>query len=419
VVAAAAQEQQSSDKPVDVEGQFVTTAKPSAAAKTTTSGVLRISVIDHGAGISPENQKRLFKEIVQFSPEKLQAGGGSGFGLFITRGIVELHGGQIWVESKGEGHGSTFVVEFPMERKVGGVNAPPAASSSSVVNGSATSSTPVALFDGDPGPVKNPPPVVDAVDGVGRAALRSLSVSFAPGTAGPPGLPQLIATRTTAAASASVPGVPLPAINVTTTPAPTDLAAAPTAAPDPTSPSAPGTSSDDAGAPPAAGSPTTMNSGKSMNSDKSSGRGRALGPTHHVLVVDDSAMSRKMLVKILKKDAHTCEEAEDGVDAVDKAKAKLASGDRFFDAILMDFVMPNMDGPDATAAIRALGVACPIFGVTGNTLDQDVKRFMNSGATDVYGKPFDMARFTSDMRAVSSRSGGGGAPVPENAGGNK
>ena len=43
-------------------------------------GMLRISVVDSGAGISPENQKRLFNEIIQFNPEILQGGGGSGFG---------------------------------------------------------------------------------------------------------------------------------------------------------------------------------------------------------------------------------------------------------------------------------------------------------------------------------------------------
>ena len=106
---------------------------------TVQKGMLRISVTDSGAGISPENQKRLFKEIIQFNPEILQgtlmypfnlshrilshtlstylvlirlldlshtcisslAGGGSGFGLYICAGIVDLHQGSINVFSKG------------------------------------------------------------------------------------------------------------------------------------------------------------------------------------------------------------------------------------------------------------------------------------------------------------------------------
>ena len=44
------------------------------------------------------------------------AGGGSGFGLFICKGIVDLHKGKIDVWSEGEGHGSTFTVQLPMRR---------------------------------------------------------------------------------------------------------------------------------------------------------------------------------------------------------------------------------------------------------------------------------------------------------------
>ena len=70
-------------------------------------GMLRISVIDSGTGISLENQKRLFTEIVQFNPEVLQGGGGSGFGLYICKGIVDLHGGSIDVFSKGTQRANT------------------------------------------------------------------------------------------------------------------------------------------------------------------------------------------------------------------------------------------------------------------------------------------------------------------------
>ena len=68
---------------------------------TSTHGKLVVVVIDNGPGISPENQKRLFKEIVQFNPELLQGGGGSGFGLYICKGIVDLHDGSIDVFSEG------------------------------------------------------------------------------------------------------------------------------------------------------------------------------------------------------------------------------------------------------------------------------------------------------------------------------
>jgi signal transduction histidine kinase len=68
----------------------------------TVGGYLVIVVKDSGVGVSESNQKRLFNEIVQFNPEILQAGGGSGLGLWITRGIVDLHDSIISVFSEGE-----------------------------------------------------------------------------------------------------------------------------------------------------------------------------------------------------------------------------------------------------------------------------------------------------------------------------
>jgi signal transduction histidine kinase len=59
------------------------------------AGCLEIVLTDTGAGISKDNQKRLFKEIIQFSPEKLQAGGGSGLGLLITSGKMDLN--MLWI----------------------------------------------------------------------------------------------------------------------------------------------------------------------------------------------------------------------------------------------------------------------------------------------------------------------------------
>jgi signal transduction histidine kinase len=80
----------------------------------TQTGSIVISVKDTGAGISVHNQKSLFQEGIQFRANQLQAGGGSGLGLWITKGIVELHRGIITALSEGEGLGTIFTLELPV-----------------------------------------------------------------------------------------------------------------------------------------------------------------------------------------------------------------------------------------------------------------------------------------------------------------
>ena len=82
------------------------------------SGEVVIEIKDNGAGISEENQRRLFKEVVQFNPELLQNGGGSGLGMCISKSIMDMHGGTIGVISGGEGQGSLFTLRLPMVRLV-------------------------------------------------------------------------------------------------------------------------------------------------------------------------------------------------------------------------------------------------------------------------------------------------------------
>ena len=221
-------------------------------------GKLVLVVTDTGAGISMENQKRLFKDIVQFNPEKLQAGGGSGLGLWISGGIVDLHDGKISVYSEGEGMGSSFTVEIPMMRMMSPLPSPSRLSQ----------------------------------DNSDDLFLRNNTVNLD--------------------------------VNV-------DVDVDVTLSTDP--------------------GPT---------------------PTHvlEVLVVDDSRLNRKMLLKVLKKDGHICTEAEDGLEAIERVKERIdfanGSHGKPYDAILMDFVMPNMDGPTAVKCIRSIGYKAPIFGVTGN-----------------------------------------------------
>ena len=62
-----------------------------------------ITVTDHGVGMVEEDLRLLFREDVQFNPDQLQASGGSGLGLYIAQGMVDLHGGVIEATSPGLG----------------------------------------------------------------------------------------------------------------------------------------------------------------------------------------------------------------------------------------------------------------------------------------------------------------------------
>jgi PAS domain S-box-containing protein len=75
-------------------------------------GVARLSVIDHGVGIAPDALGRIFGRFERAADGPHH--GGLGLGLYITRSIVEAHGGQIRVSSQ-VGQGSRFVVELPLE----------------------------------------------------------------------------------------------------------------------------------------------------------------------------------------------------------------------------------------------------------------------------------------------------------------
>ncbi len=79
---------------------------------------LEISVSDTGIGIAPEQQADIFKEFSQVDASLSRRAGGTGLGLPITRKLVELHGGWIWVKSQ-LGQGSTFTFVLPLQRANG------------------------------------------------------------------------------------------------------------------------------------------------------------------------------------------------------------------------------------------------------------------------------------------------------------
>lgn len=102
------------------------------------------------------------------------------------------------------------------------------------------------------------------------------------------------------------------------------------------------------------------------------------------LVVDDSAVMRKILIGALSRARITdVDQACDGQEAVDAA----AKTD--YNLILMDWNMPNMLGIDAVRAIRALGKTVPIIMVTTEAEKSRVIEALKAGANNYIIKPFE------------------------------
>jgi signal transduction histidine kinase len=73
--------------------------------------VLRVQ--DQGVGIPADDVKRIFKRFYRVTHRSLAHVKGTGLGLFIVKAIAQKHGGKVFAESEGEGHGTTIVLELP------------------------------------------------------------------------------------------------------------------------------------------------------------------------------------------------------------------------------------------------------------------------------------------------------------------
>jgi PAS domain S-box-containing protein len=81
--------------------------------RRTADGEVELQLQDHGIGIPQEQQSLIFGRFVRADNARAAEIGGTGLGLYISRGLVEQHGGRIWFESR-EGKGTTFFVTLPL-----------------------------------------------------------------------------------------------------------------------------------------------------------------------------------------------------------------------------------------------------------------------------------------------------------------
>lgn len=112
-----------------------------------------------------------------------------------------------------------------------------------------------------------------------------------------------------------------------------------------------------------------------------------------LLLVEDNDLNAEIAATILEGDGAYVSIAGDGVQAVEAFAANPVGT---FDVILMDVVMPKMDGLAATRAIRALdrsdAASIPIIAMTGNAFQEDVQECLEAGMNAHLAKPIDLAK---------------------------
>jgi len=115
-----------------------------------------------------------------------------------------------------------------------------------------------------------------------------------------------------------------------------------------------------------------------------------MGERLKILLVEDNLLNQRIVTFSLKKYNHDVVIANNGVEAVE------IFNQQKFDVILMDIMMPVMDGLEATVKIREIEPAVngdkrtPIIALTANTMDNDRDKCLSYGMDEFMSKPFDI-----------------------------
>lgn len=121
--------------------------------------------------------------------------------------------------------------------------------------------------------------------------------------------------------------------------------------------------------------------------------------TMHILVVEDEPGVLRLVKRVLERESHVVETASDGADGFDRA------GDPAIDVIVLDILLPKMNGVEVCRRLRRDGVNTPILMLTArDAIDQRVEG-LDAGADDYLTKPFAMAELLARVRALGRRHG--------------
>ncbi len=129
-----------------------------------------------------------------------------------------------------------------------------------------------------------------------------------------------------------------------------------------------------------------------------------------LLVVEDSKHLREDLAKTLRHSGHAVDVAADGEEGLWMTKESP------YDTVVLDIMLPRMDGLTVLAEMRRAGIQSPVLLLTARNTVDDRVRGLREGADDYLGKPFDLSEFLARVDALCRRGHGQRSPVITAAG---
>ena len=124
--------------------------------------------------------------------------------------------------------------------------------------------------------------------------------------------------------------------------------------------------------------------------------------TVKILIVDDERAVRESLQRALELEGYEVELAADGREALERLGA-----DGHVDAVLLDVLMPGMDGLEVCRTIRRNGNPVPVLMLTARTQVEDRVEGLDAGADDYVTKPFALEELLARLRALLRRTADG------------
>jgi two-component system, sensor histidine kinase and response regulator len=373
---------------------------------------LRFAVHDTGIGIPAEKQERIFDAFVQADSSTSRKYGGSGLGLSISARLVEGMQGRIGLESE-VGRGSTFT----FTARFGVAKTPPR---TSTTDSSALQGLPVVVIGDDPGSLRTLEAVLSGwgmvleLAGSTGEVLTALEEAKLAGGATPLvlidvhtpsldgfALAEQIQRRPEFAFSTGV--VMLTSIGNRGDAARCREAGVAGYLVRPVRPcelrEALLTVLSEREAQPGAKALVTQHSLREAR--------RAL----RILLAEDHLVNRQLVIRLLEREGHKVVSAENGREALARFEAP---ADSPFDLVLMDVHMPEMDGFEATAAIRAkeeaTGRHTPIVAITANAMKGDRDRCLAAGMDGYVAKPIHLEVLMQAIEAALAPGAGRAEP---------